>query len=92
VPAGGAEQADRGKGKRYGVHLMRQDACGPQAVASRFDGHAILRVLFSHEPFFFGRSDYFAIDEERCRRVVAEGTGEAENDHVVPSLAERRVL
>jgi hypothetical protein len=38
-------------------------------------------MFLPDEPLFLGGSDHFTVDEQSGRRVVAEGAGEAEDDH-----------
>jgi hypothetical protein len=37
-------------------------------------------MLLANEALFFSGRNQFTVDEERCRRVVAQRTGEAENN------------
>ncbi|MNV73435.1 hypothetical protein D3C71_1665850 [compost metagenome] len=79
VPARLAEQADRGERDGYHVDVGWLDACLLQAELRRFVGHAVLRMLVTHEALFFGGGNQFAVDVQGRGRVMAKGAGQAKN-------------
>ncbi len=79
MPAGLAEQADRGERNRDHVDVRRLDACLFQTELRRLVGHAVLCVLVTNEALFFGRCYQLAVDIKRCGRIMAKGAGQAKD-------------
>ncbi len=79
VPARLAEQADRGERDGYHVDVGWLDACLFQAELRRLVGHAVLRMLVTHEALFFGGGNQFAVNVQGRGRVMAKGAGQAKN-------------
>ena len=79
VPPRLAEQADRGERDGYHVDVGRLDACLFQAELRRLVGHAVLRMLVTHEALFFGGGNQLAVNVQGRGRVMAKGAGQAKN-------------
>lgn len=79
VPARLAEQADRGERDGYHVDVGWLDASLFQAELRRLVGHAVLRMLVTHEALFFGGGNQFAVNVQGRGRVMAKGAGQAKN-------------
>ena len=62
LPAGLLEDADGGEGNGDHVDIRGLDASLLQAELGRLVGHAVLRVLVTHEALFFGGSNKLAVD------------------------------
>lgn len=79
VPARLAEQTDGGERDGHYVDVGRLDAGLLRAELRRLVGHAVLRMLVTHEALFFGGGNQFAVDVQGRGRVMAKGAGQAKN-------------
>ena len=77
VPAGLFHDADGSEGNRHHVDIGRLDPCLLQAELRRFVGHAVLRVLVTHEALFLDGRDQLAVDVQGGGRVMAYGARQA---------------
>jgi len=66
VPAGLAEQADRGERDRHNVNVGRFDTRLLKAEFCGLVGHAVLCMLIAYEALFFSRRYQLAVDIEGC--------------------------
>ena len=83
APTSRADEADGRVGKSNGIHFPRAEASRFQAIAGRLLRHAVFGMLVPYEALLLSRRHQLAVHQQRRGGVVAQGAGEAENDHAV---------